>query len=57
MGSTQEDLGVGFEDRLTSRSSSGAGLVNALHLLGGTGVHEQGGVDALCQTLTCLLSP
>lgn len=28
LGSTQEDLEVGFEDRLTSRSSSGAALVN-----------------------------
>lgn len=34
VGSTQEDLRVGFEDRLTSRSSSGAALVNALHSTG-----------------------
>lgn len=32
--STWEDLGVGCQDRLTSRSSSGAAQVNAFHSTG-----------------------
>lgn len=34
VGSTQEDLGMGFEDKLTSRSRAGAALVNVLHCTG-----------------------